>query len=457
MSLLHSVWARLGLARPELRAWAMYDWAASAVQTTIMVAVFPIYFVRVAGANLPPSSASQRLATINTLALVVIAVLSPILGAVSDYGGIKKRLLAAFMILGAGSTAGMFWVQRGDIDLASILFTVSLIGAAGSFVFYEALLPHIARPHEIDRVSTAGYALGYVGGGLLLALNLAWIQKPAWFGLPSGPGTSESTGTLPVRLAFVSVAVWWVLFSIPLFRRVSEPPARLEPDEHPHEGPLKVAFLRLGETFRELRGYRQAFLMLVAFLIYNDGIQTIIKMATAYGTEIGIGQNALIGAILLVQFVGIPCSFLFGALAVRIGTKPAIFIGLIAYTAISILGYFMTNASHFYMLAGLVGLVQGGTQALSRSLFASMIPPHKSGEFFGFFSVFEKFAGIFGPLIYAGTIAVTGSSRNSILSVIGFFAVGGAILAFVDVGAGRRAAMEAEARVVPLARPSAAS
>jgi UMF1 family MFS transporter len=191
--------------------------------------------------------------------------------------------------------------------------------------------------------------------------------------------------------------------------------------------------------------------MLLAFLVYNDGIQTIIKMATAYGTELGIDQSALIGAILLVQFVGIPCSFLFGMLAGRIGAKRALFLGLLAYTAISILGFYMKTAAHFYVLAGLVGMVQGGTQALSRSLFASMVPQHKSGEFFGFFSVFEKFAGIFGPLIFAGTIAATGSSRNAILSVIGFFAVGAAILAFVDLDAGRREALAADA----IARPAA--
>jgi MFS transporter, UMF1 family len=414
-----------------------------------MVAVFPIYFVKVAGHGLAEGGATQRLATINSIALVVIALVSPILGAVSDYGGTKKRFLAAFMLVGVAAVAGMWFVHTGDLALASWLFVLSLIGVAGSFVFYESLLPHIARGPEIDRVSTAGYALGYVGGGILLALNLAWIQQPAWFGLPVGPDLDESAATLPARLAFVSVALWWVLFSIPLFRRVPEPPARLETDESRGESAIRVAFVRLGETFRELRGYRQAFLMLLAFLIYNDGIQTIIKMATAYGTELGIGQSALIGAIVLVQFVGIPCSFLFGALAGRIGAKPALFLGLVAYTVISLLGYYMKTATHFYVLAGLVGVVQGGTQALSRSLFASMIPPHKSGEFFGFFSVFEKFAGIFGPLIFAGTIAATGSSRNAILSVIGFFAVGGAILALVDVDAGRRQAAAAEAEAMP--------
>jgi UMF1 family MFS transporter len=442
-----SLLARLGLDRPELRAWAMFDWATSAVQTTVMVAVFPIYFVKVAGAGLPEGGATQRLATVNSVALVVIALLSPVLGAVSDYSAAKKRFTAGFMVLGAVGTAALWTVHTGDLERASWLFVVVLVGAAGSFVFYESLLPHIAGPHEIDRVSTAGYALGYVGGGLLLALNLAWIQKPEWFGLPAGPGLSEAQATLPARLAFVSVAIWWIAFSLPLFRTVPEPPARIEADERRGENPVRVAFVRLFETFRELRGYRQAFLMLLAFLIYNDGIQTIIKMATAYGTEIGIGQSALIGAILVVQFVGIPCSFLFGMVAGRIGAKRALFLGLLAYTAISVLGYFMRTATHFYLLAGLVGMVQGGTQALSRSLFASMIPPHKSGEFFGFFSIFEKFAGIFGPLIFAGTIAATGSSRNAILSIIGFFAVGAAILALVDVGAGQRAAREAEARM----------
>ena len=442
-----SLLERMGLGRPELRAWAMYDWAASSVQTTIMVAVFPIYFVKVAGAGIAESGATQRLATINSIALVVIALVSPLLGAISDYRAAKKRFTAIFMALGVVACCGLFLVGRGDFDLASWLFIAIMVGVAGSYVFYEALLPHIAAPGEIDRVSTAGYAMGYVGGGVLLAFNLAWIQMPGLFGLPSGEGLTESQATLPARLAFLSVAVWWAVFSIPLFRKVPEPPLRIERDERPGESPVRAAFVRLGETFRELRSYRQAFLLLLAFLIYNDGIQTIIKMATAYGTEIGIGQSALIGAILLVQFVGIPCTFLFGAVAGRIGAKRSLFLGLLAYTVISILGYYMTSATHFFVLAGLVGVVQGGTQALSRSLFASMIPQHKSGEFFGFFSIFEKFAGIFGPLIFAGTIAATGSSRNAILSVIGFFAVGAALLALVDVEEGQRAAREAEATV----------
>jgi UMF1 family MFS transporter len=240
----------------------------------------------------------------------------------------------------------------------------------------------------------------------------------------------------------VSVAVWWLLFSIPLFRRVPEPPAVLEADERRGDNAVRAALARVSETFRELRKYRQAFLMLVAFLLYNDGIQTMIRMASIYGTEIGMDQNALIAAFVIVQFVGIPCAFLFGALAGRIGARTAIFVSLVVYAGISLLGYFMTTAWQFFVLAFLVGTVQGGSQALSRSLFARMIPRHKSSEFFGFFSVFEKFAGIFGPAIFAAAVTLTGSSRPAVLSVILFFIAGAAILFRVNVSEGERQAAE---------------
>ena len=442
---------KLALHRPELRAWAMYDWATSAMQTVVMTAVFPIFFVRVAAAHLTPTEATQKLSLINTVALALVAVASPILGAVSDLAANKKRFLAAFLLAGVLATGSMYWIGRGEIGLASLLFIISMIGATGSFVFYEALLPHVAREDEVDRLSTSGFALGYLGGGLLLALNLAWIQKPAMFGLPAGEGLTPDQSSLPARLAFVSVAIWWALFSIPLFRRVPEPPRARERDEAPTGTAILGAFSRLRETLRELRGFRHAFVFLLAFLIYNDGIQTIIKMATAYGTEIGIGAGSLIAAILIVQFVGVPFAFLFGLLAGRIGAKRSIFVGLAAYTGISVLGYFMTNATHFYILAGMVGVVQGGTQALSRSLFASMVPKHKSGEFFGFFSVFEKFAGIVGPLFFWVAIELTGSSRLAILSIIAFFAIGAVLLARVNPVEGVRAARAADAEAAAVA------
>jgi UMF1 family MFS transporter len=436
---------RLGLHRPELRAWAMYDWALSAMQTIVMAAVFPVYFVKVAAADVPGAGATQLLARTNAIALAIAAVLAPVLGAMADFGAAKKRLLAGFTALGIASTGALFLVQRGDIGLAAVLFGLCMISGSGVLVFYESLLPHVAAPGEMDRVSTAGYALGYLGGGLLAAANLLWIQKPEWFGLPHGPDVPDAARTLPARLAFLSVALWWLVFALPLFLRVREPTRRLEPGERARENPIRAAFSRLARTLRELRGHRQAFLMLLAFLVYNDGIQTIIKMAAAYGAEIGIGSGTLIGAIVLVQFVGVPFAFLFGALAGRIGAKRCVFLGLLVYAAISVLGYRMHSGRDFLLLALLVGMVQGGTQALSRSLFASMIPPHRSGELFGFYGVFEKFAGIFGPLVFDLVIGLTGSSRNAILSVIGFFAVGAVLLSRVDVEEGRRAARAAEA------------
>jgi UMF1 family MFS transporter len=343
----------------------------------------------------------------------------------------------------------MFFIDRGEHRLASWLYIVATVGATASVVFYEALLPHLAGNHEMDRVSSAGYALGYIGGGVLLAINLAWILSPATFGLPVSDDPLSRTGTLPVRLAFLSVALWWLLFTIPLLRKVKEPPQMRERDELSARSLVITPFVRLGETVRSMQMFKPALLMLLAFLIYNDGIQTIIRMAPAYGASIGIETRALTLAVLIVQFVGVPFAFLFGMLAGRIGAKHAIFLGLLAYTGISIVGYFMDSAADFYLLAALVGMVQGGTQALSRSLFASMIPAHKSGEFFGFYSVFEKFANIFGPLLFAVTLATTGSSRNAILGVIVFFAVGALILTRVDVEEGRRLAREAERDLVP--------
>lgn len=430
--------AALGLDRRELRAWAMYDWANSAMVTTIIAAVFPIYFSKDAGAGLGPAQATKYYAAATTIGMVIIAVLAPVLGTLTDARPIKKRLLAAFLGLGVAAVGAMFFIQRGQWVFAAVLFILANIGANGSFVFYDALLPHIARPEEIDRVSTAGYALGYVGGGLLLVANLLWIQKPEWFGLPHGPGLSPSEESLPARLAFLSVAVWWLVFSVPLFRFVPEPPVCS--DAPPAANPLTDAFARLAQTFRDLRRFRHGFLMLLAFLIYNDGIGTIFRMATSYGKSIGIDSASMIAALVLVQFVGIPFAFGFGLLAGKVGAKRSIAAGLVVYIGICVLGYFMKTATHFFLLAILVGMVQGGTQALSRSLFASMVPRDRSGEFFGFFAVVEKFAGIFGPLLFYLAIEVSGDTRHAILTVIPFFIVGAGLLMLVDVEAGQREA-----------------
>ena len=435
-----SVRARLGLGRPELVAWALYDWANSGFVTTIVAAVFPIYYTSVAAAGLAEDAAALRFSLATTAALVIVALISPVLGAAADQGGLKKRLLFLFQALAISATALLALVGTGDWRLALVLFALGNIGAAGAFVFYDSLLPHIASNDELDRVSSAGFALGYLGGGLLLALNLAWISKPAWFGLADAGAAT--------RLSFLSVAVWWVVFSIPLFRRVREPAAAPAPRGEPRDrGLVGRAFGRLGETFHELRRYRQALLLLVAFLIYNDGIGTIIRMAALYGAQVGIAQQHLMLALLIVQFVGIPCSLLFGRIASWIGAKQAIFVSLAVYSLVSLLAFWMQSARDFYLLAVLVGMVQGGSQALSRSLFAAMIPRQRSSEFFGFFAVFDKFAGILGPLTFVLAVATTGSTRAAILSIIVFFVAGAALLARVDVEAGKRAAQEAEREI----------
>jgi UMF1 family MFS transporter len=430
---------RLGLGRRALRAWAMYDWANSAFQTTIIAAVFPIYFHSVVAADLGETLSTSRFAWATTIAIVIVAVVAPLLGAIADYAAIKKKMLATFVLLGACSTIGMYWIERGDWQLALTLFVIGNVGVAGSIVFYDSLLPHLVEESELDRVSSAGYAIGYFGGGVLLAINLLMIQKPSLFGIPDA-GTA-------VRLSLASVGIWWLAFSIPLFRTVPEPPRRLEADEAPGRNAVAVGFTRLVETFKELRSYKHAFMLLLAFLVYNDGIQTIVRMATTFGTGIGIDQNDMITALLITQFIGVPFAFLFGALAGRIGAKIALFGGLMVYVVIVLIAYFMTSSVQFYALAIMVGMVQGGTQALSRSLFASMIPKHKSSEFFAFFGVFERYAGILGPLIFAVMVQSTGESRNAILAVLGFFVIGGGLLMFVDIEAGRRAARQAEAAV----------
>lgn len=423
---------RLGLHTRELRAWALYDWANSAFATTVMAAVLPIYYVSVAGADLPGNRATSYWAYTSALSLLLIAVASPVLGAMSDYLGARKRFLASFMLLGAAGSAALWAVERGDWLLASLLYLIGNIGFAGSLVFNDALLPHIAKPEEADRVSSAGYALGYLGGGLLLILNLGMIQSPETFGF-----ADAAEGT---RWAFVSVALWWVLFSIPVLLRVPEPPRDLRAGESEGAHPVRVAFSRLAETFREIRRYPDLFRFLLAFWVYADGIGTIIKMATAYGTEIGIGQSDLIGALLLVQFIGIPATFAFGALAGRIGAKRGIHLALAVYALLSFVGYWVSEPWHFWTLAVGVGLVQGGSQALSRSLYAVMIPREKSSEFFGFFSVSEKFAGIAGPLLFGLVGQLTGTSRLGIVALVGFFLGGMWLLRGVDVEAGRRAA-----------------
>ncbi|GHG78923.1 MFS transporter [Comamonas sp. JC664] len=428
--------SRIGLTRPELRAWAMYDWANSAFITTVVTVVFPLYYASVVAQDLPREVATSRFATATAVALSVVAVLSPVLGALSDRAGRIKLMLGAFAGLGVVATLGLATVGPGDWVWGLVLFGLGNVGVTGSIVFSDALLRHIARDDELDRVSTAGYALGYLGGGLLLGAQLVLLLKPQWFGLADAGAAS--------RVAFASVAVWWALFSVPLFRRIPEPKPDVDAARPPVS--LRGTFTQLARTFGGLRKHREALLLLVAYLLYSDGIGTIIRLSTLYGTELGIGRGALIGTLLMTQVVGVPCAVLFGRAAGRVGVKNALMFSLAVYVGVTFLGYFMRTPVHFFALALLVGMVQGGSQALSRSLFAQMVPRDRAAEFFGLFSVFEKVTAVAGPLVFAATVQLTGSSRQAVLSLLFFFVAGAAVLSRVNVDAGRRAAREAEAQ-----------
>lgn len=481
-----------------INAWALYDWANSAFATTILAAVLPVYYSSVAGATLPAATATAYWSLGLSLSLLIVAILSPILGTVSDVVRSKKRFLTRFALLGILPTGLLVLVDYGDWLLASILFVLARIGFTGANVFYDALLPHVAQGEEQDRVSTKGYALGYLGGGLLLAINAGMIQV-----LP---------GTWGPRLSFLSVALWWAIFSIPILRRVPEPPSATA-DLAPGENVISVSFRRLTGTFRDLQRYSELFKFLIAFLIYNDAIGTIIGLASIYGAELGFDTTQLVLALLLVQFVGIPFSLIFGRLpskssphrplflafiifnlvamplvglggarvlpelslgltlglifavqalgvlfalvfgrllftdlAATFDTRRSITLALVVYAVIAIWGYFLDSVFEFWFLAWMVAVVQGGSQALSRSLYATLSPASKSGEFFGLFGVMEKFSAILGPLIFAGAVVIFGSSRPAILSLIVFFVLGIILLRSVDIAKGARVAREEDAK-----------
>lgn len=643
--------------RRRIRAWALYDWANSAFATTILAAVLPIYYSQEAGATLPSAAIATRNWTITlSVSLVIVAILSPILGTVADVMRGKKKLLSLFVTVGVIGTGLLVLIQRGDWLLASMFLVVGRVGFSAANVFYDALLPHVAREEDRDLVSTRGYAAGYLGGGLLLAVNAVMI------------GVWGDTGG--ARLSFLSVAVWWAVFSIPLLRRVPEPPAASTSRE-PGVSALRVSLRRLGNTLRSIRRYRQLFRYLIAFLIYNDGIGTIIGVAAIYGAELGFGSVELILALLLVQFVGIPYSLVFGripsrnvrrrglflafvvfnivalpvvgiaaarvldpevvgappapfesiagavgegsyevddpaiayegswtvrsrselgtgantdhavtavagdayelrfhgqevrlthsigpdhgiwevevdgrplledgdpvtidaynstilygsettidagtpdehrlrvintgeraaestgtvmtlagaevlagrrvsnlalifggllaleavglALSAMVGsavfdrladamtTKRTIILALVVYSVIAVWGFFLDAVVEFWFLAWMVAMVQGGSQALSRSLYAAMSPAAESGEFFGLFSVMSKFSAILGPLIFAGAVAAFDSSRPAILSIVALFIVGIVLLLRVDVAEGRAVARRADAELM---------
>ena len=430
LAVASSILNRLGLSRPELRGWVTYDWANSVFMTSV-IQVFQVYFASVLATDLSKAESSARFYSATTIAALVVAVLGPFVGAMADFSGARKRIMGIFIAIGVVATLGIAFVGPGEWRSGLFWYSIGNIAIAVSFILYDSLLPHVARPDEVDLVSSAGYAFGYLSGGLVLALNLLWIASPhSWGFADAGSAT---------RGSFAFAALWWAVFSVPLFRNVPEPPASGDPGLARRS--LLAAVIgtvkSLRATLVDLKRYREAFLMMVAFLIYNDGVNTVIRVGATYGTEIGIPQARLLQAILAVQFIGLPCAYFYSHLAAKMGTRNAIYLALLTYLGICFVGYVMTETWQFFLLAFLIGTAQGGAQALSRSLFASLIPKSKSSEFFGFYGVGDRFAGIMGPALFWVMVTLTGSSRGGLLGLAIFFVVGAFLLSRVDVDAGR--------------------
>lgn len=400
-------------------AWAFYDWANSAFITTVMVVFFPIFFREYWAKGLPSEAITLHLGTANALASLSIMLLAPFLGTVADQGGVKKPMMAGFVTLGVCATLGLTVVGESQWQWAMLGFVLAVVGFLGANIFYDALLVDVAERAALNRVSALGYGLGYLGGGLLFALCVLLTLHPAWFGL--------SDATQAVRWVFGVTAVWWAVFSIPLWRWVRErTPTQAQ---RPTLGLLlKRSGKQLLSTFRQIRQLRVVGIFLLAYWFYIDGVDTVILMAVDYGKSLGFATANLITALLMTQFIAFPAALIFGWLGHRWGAKRGILLGLMGYVIITLLAVRMDSVAQFYTLALSVGLVQGGVQALSRSLYASLIPADQAAEFFGFYNMLGKFAAILGPLLVGWVGVLTGSPRMGLLAVLLLFGCGAWLL-----------------------------
>lgn len=412
----------------QVLSWCLYDWANSAFATTVMAGFFPVFFKQYWSAAGSVSESTAKLGIANTVASFSLGISAPFLGALADRARGRKKMLFAFTFLGALSTAALYLAAKGDWLLAALLYVLGSVGFSGAQSFYDALLVAVAKPREMDLVSGLGYGIGYLGGGVLFAVNVFMTLRPELFGLAS---VAEA-----VQVSFVTVGAWWLLFTLPLLIFVSEPELT-----HPKESLTEIflsAWSQLISTFHHLRSIRPAYLFLIANFFYIDGVNTMIKMAVDYGMALGFPSNSLIVALLLVQFVGFPAAIGFSAISQRLGTKHALYLAIGIYALVTLFAATISEVWHFYALAASIGLVQGGIQALSRSAFGQMIPADKSGEFFGFFNMLGRFSSILGPTLIAITSLISNSPRLSLVSLLLLFAIGGYLLSRVPFPESRR-------------------
>jgi UMF1 family MFS transporter len=393
-------------------SWALYDWANSAFATTVMAGFFPLFFKQFWSSGTEATVSTFYLGMGNSIASLLVVLMAPVLGALADRGGLRKRMLATFASLGCVMTGALFLVAQGQWPLAILLYATAVLGFAGANVFYDALLVVVSPAESRHRVSALGYALGYLGGGLLFLINVLMTLKPDWFGLGS---SAEG-----VRWSFLTVALWWAAFSLPLLLNVSEPQATHDASELS----IRAAFAGVIGTIRRAQAHPAIWWFLLAYWFYFDGVATIIRMAVDYGLSIGLDSGNLITALLIVQFVGFPAALLAGRIGQRYGAHRGIWIALWAYVGLTVFAATLSTTTQIYLFAALIGLFQGGIQALSRSLFSQMIPAAQAAEFFGLYNTVGKAAAVFGPVMVGVTARLSGDSRLGMLSIVLLFLLG---------------------------------
>ncbi|MBT3478159.1 MAG: MFS transporter [Candidatus Marinimicrobia bacterium] len=418
-------------SKKSIVAWSFYDWANSAFATTVMAGFFPIFFKEYWSNTDSVTLSTWYLGLANSIASIIVAAMAPFLGAVADRGTAKKKFLILFAFLGIIGTGSLWIVGQGQWQMAVMLYIIASVGFLGGNIFYDSLLPGITSKKKIDYASSLGFALGYIGGGILFLINVLMYKNPDMFGIPDG--------ATAIRISFIMVAVWWAVFSIPIMVFVKEP--RIH---HPI-GLMKAVgagWGQLGKTIREIRHLKVVGTFLLAYWLYIDGVDTLIRMAVDYGTSLGFPASSLITALLLVQFVGFPATLAYNWFAFKVGIKKAIYVAICGYIGITIFGVFVQELWHFYAIAVLIACFQGGIQALSRSMYSRIIPKEKAAEFYGFYNMLGKFAAIIGPPLMGYVGLVTGNPRMGILAISVLFIAGAFILTKVDLDEGERMAKE---------------
>ena len=415
--------------RKQIISWSLYDWANSTFSTTVMAGFFPIFFQQYWSTATDVTVSTWYLGLANSLASIAVASLAPFLGAIADKASVKKRLLIFFAFIGIISTGALSMVGQGYWKIAAVFYVVASVGFMSANIFYDSLLPSVASKQKRDFVSSLGYSLGYIGGGILFLVNVAMYLKPQFFGIADAPSA--------IKLSFLTVAVWWAIFTLPILIFVKE---KAPANDIGIIKSISAGWIQLLSTLKRIRELKVVTTFLIAYWLYIDGVDTIIRMSVDYGTSLGFTTSTLITLLLMVQFIAFPATLIYNWFAKQIGIKQAILIAIGGYICIAVIGSLVSKEWHFYIIATLIGCFQGGIQALSRSLYSRIIQSHNSAEFFGFYNMFGKFATIIGPPLMGYVAMATGNPRFGILAIILLFVLGGYFLLMVDVEEGERVA-----------------